>query len=106
MTAGPGTSPDRVEQAARSIADRLGAVPEAFAPVYWRHRRAYDLGLSAGEYWRRVATDLSLAGTPPADDLIAIVVDSWMSFRVEMWQLAAGARAAGIRTAVLSNGIR
>ncbi len=88
------------------MASTLGVVPEAFAPVYWRHRRAYDLGLSAGEYWRRVATDLSLAGTPPADDLIAIDVDSWMSFREEMWQLAAGARAAGIRTAVLSNGIR
>ena len=28
MTAAPGTSAERVEQAARSIADRLGAVPE------------------------------------------------------------------------------
>ena len=29
-----------------------------------------------------------------------------MSFREDMWRLAADARAAGIRTAVLSNGIR
>ena len=62
--------------------------------------------MPAHEYWQRVASDLSIDGNPPAEDLIAIDVASWMSFRGEMWQLAAEARAAGIRTAVLSNGIR
>ena len=88
------------------MAETIGAAPDAFAPAYWRHRRAYDLGLPAGDYWQRVADDLSIAGPPPAADLIAIDVDSWMSFREDMWRLAADARAAGIRTAVLSNGIR
>jgi putative hydrolase of the HAD superfamily len=88
------------------MAAQLGVPPERFAPAYWRHRRSYDLGLPAHEYWQRVASDLSINGNPPAADLIAIDVASWMSFRDEMWQLAADARAAGIRTAVLSNGIR
>ena len=88
------------------MAARLGVGPDAFAAAYWRHRRAYDLGLPASEYWQHVATDLSIDGPPPAADLIAVDVESWMSFREEMWQLAAEARAAGIRTAVLSNGIR
>jgi putative hydrolase of the HAD superfamily len=88
------------------MAAQLGVPPERFAPAYWRHRRSYDLGLPAHEYWQRVASDLSINGNPPAEDLIAIDVASWMSFRDEMWQLAADARAAGIRIAVLSNGIR
>jgi putative hydrolase of the HAD superfamily len=88
------------------MAAQLDVPPERFAQAYWRHRRSYDLGLPAHEYWQRVASDLSIDGNPPAEDLIAIDVASWMSFRDEMWQLAAEARAAGIRTAVLSNGIR
>jgi putative hydrolase of the HAD superfamily len=88
------------------MAETIGANTDAFAPAYWRHRRAYDLGLPAGEYWQRVADDLSIAGRPPVTELVALDVDSWMSFREEMWQFAAEARAGGIRTAVLSNGIR
>ena len=88
------------------MAAQLDVPVERFTQAYWRHRRSYDLGLPAREYWRRVASDLSIDGDPPAADLIAIDVASWMSFREEMWQLAAVARAAGIRTAVLSNGIR
>jgi putative hydrolase of the HAD superfamily len=88
------------------MAAQLDVPTERFAQAYWRHRRSYDLGLPAHEYWQRVASELSIDGNPPAEDLIAIDVASWMSFRDEMWQLAAEARAAGIRTAVLSNGIR
>jgi putative hydrolase of the HAD superfamily len=88
------------------MAAHLGAAPEAFAAAYWRHRRSYDLGLPADEYWQRVASDLSIDGTPPTAALIAVDVASWMSFREDVWRLAAEARAAGIRTAVLSNGIR
>jgi putative hydrolase of the HAD superfamily len=88
------------------MAAQLDVPSERFAQAYWRHRRSYDLGLPAREYWRRVASDLSIDGDPPGADLIAIDVASWMSFREEMWQLAAVARAAGMRTAVLSNGIR
>jgi len=89
-----------------AMAAKLGAPADTFAAAYWRHRRAYDLGLAASEYWQRVARDLSIDGGLPTADLIAVDVASWMSFREEMWQLAAAARAAGIRTAVLSNGIR
>jgi putative hydrolase of the HAD superfamily len=89
-----------------TMAATLGAPADAFAVAYWRHRRAYDLGLPASEYWQRVANDLSSDGNAPVADLIAADVASWMTFREEMWQLAATARATGIRTAVLSNGIR
>jgi len=88
------------------MAAQMGVAADVFAPAYWRHRRSYDLGLPADEYWQRVATDLAIDRSPATADLIAIDVDSWMAFREEMWQLAAEARAAGIRTAVLSNGIR
>jgi putative hydrolase of the HAD superfamily len=88
------------------MAAKLGVAADVFAPAYWHHRRSYDLGLPADEYWQRVANDLAIDRAPATADLIAIDVDSWMSFREEMWQLAAEARAAGIRTAVLSNGIR
>lgn len=88
------------------MAAKLGVPADAFAPAYWQHRRSYDLGLHADEYWHRVARDLGVGGSLAIADLIAIDVDSWMSYREEMWQLAADVRAAGLRTAVLSNGIR
>jgi putative hydrolase of the HAD superfamily len=94
--------PDAIQQ----MASHMGVRSDAFAAAYWRHRRAYDLGLAASEYWERVAIDLAIDATPPTAELIAVDVASWMSFREEIWQLAADARTAGIRTAVLSNGIR
>ena len=97
--------PQRPDAIAR-MAALFDVAPEVFAPVYWRHRRAYDLGLPAADYWQRVATDLSIDTAPRTEALTEVDVDSWMSFREDVWELAREARAAGIRTAVLSNGIR
>ena len=86
-------------------ARRLGADPAAFRDAYWRHRHAYDADLSALAYWRRVAADARPDG-PALDDpawLIAADVASWTVYHEAVWALAARFRAAGGRTAFLSN---
>ena len=86
-------------------ARRLGADPLAFRDAYWRHRHAYDADLSALAYWRRVLADARADG-PALDDpswLIAADVASWTVYHEAVWALAARFRAAGGRTALLSN---
>ena len=86
-----------------TAARRLGADAAAFRAAYWQHRHAYDAGLPAEEYWQRVVT-AARAGAPidPAW-LIVSDVASWSVYHDEVWALAAGFRAAGGRTALLSN---
>jgi putative hydrolase of the HAD superfamily len=86
-------------------ARRLGAEPAAFRDAYWRHRHDYDADLSALEYWRRVVAD-ARPGGPSLDDpgwLIAADVASWTVYHEAVWTLADAFRAAGGRTALLSN---
>ena len=88
-------------------ARRLGADAAAFRAAYWQHRHAYDAYLTAAEYWGRVlAASRPGAGALDAADL------AWLSeadiasssvYRDEVWALAAEFRAAGGRTAFLSN---
>ena len=79
-----------------------------FHQRYWEHRPAYDCGLPADQYWRRV---LAHASQPPADaaGTIAALTDadvrSWTDYRDEMWDLTSSFRARGGKTAFLSNGI-
>jgi putative hydrolase of the HAD superfamily len=83
-----------------------GTCVDDFVGRYWRHRRDYDGGLAASLYWQRVleGLDNDSAGT------IARLVDedavSWGDYREEVWDIAAGFRARGGRTAMLSNGVR
>jgi putative hydrolase of the HAD superfamily len=92
------------------IGARLGASAPDVNAAYWRHRLAYDDGLPAGEYWRRVLGDLPDRGGPPDDAaaltdwLIEADVGSWLHFREEVWALARRFREKGGRTAILSNG--
>ncbi|HZP35152.1 MAG TPA: HAD family phosphatase [Methylomirabilota bacterium] len=86
-------------------ARRLGVEPDAFREAYWRHRHAYDAGLPAAAYWRRVVADVRPGG-PTLDDpawLIAADVASWTIYHEAVWSVAAAFRAAGGRTALLSN---
>ena len=59
-----------------AMAARLEVDPGAFRAAYWEHRHAYDGGLPAREYWRRVHATL---GRPcgPLDPLIQSDVASW-----------------------------
>ncbi len=89
------------------MASQLDANPTEFQGAYWRHRRDYDLGMPAADYWALVTRDLGL----PIDDglvasLIAIDIDSWTEYRDEMWTLAATFRAVGGKLGMLSNGVR
>ena len=88
------------------MADRAGIQVEAMHHGYWRHRHEYDMGLPAEEYWRRVLESRAPAADAALiESLIDLDVASWTAYREPVWQLAAAARAAGMRTAILSNGV-
>jgi putative hydrolase of the HAD superfamily len=79
-----------------------------FTERYWSHRPPYDAGLPAPEYWLRVlATPRDDA--PQKGDVIRELIEadyeSWTDYREEMWRLTADFKAAGGRTAMLSNGV-
>jgi putative hydrolase of the HAD superfamily len=89
------------------MAGQFGVPPAVMSGVYWRHRRDYDLGLTARDYWDLVARDLgSSLDDGMAESLITVDVDAWTDYRDEMWALAATFRAGGGRLGMLSNGVR
>jgi putative hydrolase of the HAD superfamily len=88
-----------------AMATELGIDRETFEPAYWRRRRAYDLGMPASEYWSATLGDLGVTSTTAIPALIDLDVQSWTGYREPMWALAASARAAGWKTAILSNGV-
>lgn len=88
-----------------AAARQLGADVTAFRAAYWQHRQAYDDGLPAAAYWQRVVAAGRADVLAPSDLawLIASDVASWSVYHDEVWALAARFRAAGGRTAFLSN---
>lgn len=88
-----------------AAARRLGADATAFRAAYWQHRHAYDSGLPAAAYWQRVVAAARPGRVVSIDPawLIASDVASWSVYHDEVWALAARFRAAGGRTALLSN---
>ncbi|MGH7349624.1 MAG: HAD family hydrolase [Candidatus Rokuibacteriota bacterium] len=86
-------------------ARRLGADATAFRAAYWQHRHAYDTGLPAAENWQCVGAAARPGALVPIDLawLIASDVASWSVYHDEVWALTAEFRAAGGRTAFLSN---
>jgi putative hydrolase of the HAD superfamily len=76
-----------------------------FEQAYWRHRRAYDLGRPAIEYWRDTLHDLGVSSLDPVDALIELDVQSWTRYREPMWTLTRDLRTSGMKTAILSNGV-
>ncbi len=99
-------NPESVE----AMACRARVSIDAFRAAYQLHRDAYDTGLPAEEFWRRV---LGTLGHPrSAPDFLATVtwlihsdVESWTQYRDEVWDLVRSFRANGGRTAFLSNGV-
>jgi putative hydrolase of the HAD superfamily len=92
--------------AQEQMARLCGVVTDAFEAAYWRHRRDYDLGVPAADYWRRVLADAgAVPGAALVEALIRTDVESWTHYAQEMWDLATDAHAEGIRTAILSNGV-
>jgi putative hydrolase of the HAD superfamily len=91
----------------REMARLLGVSEERFADAYWRRRSEYDLGLPTEEYWRLTVESLGLEppGGAQIETLVAQDVASWTCYRDAMWDLVRTFRAAGGRTAFLSNGV-
>ena len=88
------------------LASQLGVPESEMTQVYWRHRRDYDLGLPAREYWALVAQELGATlDEGLLASLITIDVDSWTDYRDEMWTLAETFRQGGGHLALLSNGV-
>ena len=97
-------------EAAARLASLCGARPDAFAAAYWEHRRGYDTHGSVSRYWRDVLASCAGRDLPPGPEwerllgaLVEVDVASWTLYLDDTWALAARARAAGVRTAVLSN---
>jgi putative hydrolase of the HAD superfamily len=90
------------------MAALAGLDDEGFRRRYWHHRRFYDGGAPADEYWKLV-----LAGPPPAANPTGAPIDrlkdadarSWTDYREDLWTLTAEFRARGGKTAFLSNGV-
>lgn len=87
------------------LADLCGLTREQFLEHYWGLRHAYDRGdFEPHEYWRRIG---AATGRSYSDDQIDEFrkrdVNFWVRLDQSMMRWAADVRAAGIRTAVLSN---
>ena len=85
---------------------RLLEVPvDDFVPVTWRYRDAYDKAeLSPSRYWTVVARELSRTiSKPQLEELIALDTRSWSYPHPVTPAWAQALRAAGLRTAILSN---
>jgi len=87
------------------MAEIIGVDRERFEQAYWRHRRAYDLGRRATDYWRDALHDLGVGDHAVLESLIDLDVQSWTRYREPMWTLARDVRASGVKTAILSNGV-
>lgn len=93
-----------------AMAERLGVTLDAFRAAYWQHRRPYDAGLPAVDYWRRVLGTIGWNVREPQvpatiEWLVETDVASWVEYRDGVWALARWFRATGRRTAFLSNGV-
>ena len=83
------------------MASFLGLPVNQFQPMSWTHRMAYDAGqLTPHAYWRTIHPDLS---GPDIEHLVALDNHSWSEPNLPMARWAADLRAAGIKTAILSN---
>jgi len=89
----------------RRAAETAGLPISDFMPAFWANRIRYDAGLcTPEEYWHAVARS---AGTPIADRripaLVRCEIELWNQYDSRVLAWASQLRAAGYRTAILSN---
>lgn len=93
-------APAKIERMARIG----GLEPEAFAVRYGAERGPYDRGdLSPLEYWSRVFRDTVVLGDGLIDTLRQWDVEMWSDVNRNMTDWLGALRAAGFKTALLSN---
>src|ERR1700682_3802957 len=93
----------------RSDLDAMAAVlsldAAEFDPIYWRYRLPYDRSdLDRESYWKQVARDANReVSESQIESLVALDNQSWTHPDLVMTRWAESLRAAGVRTAILSN---
>jgi len=87
------------------LASVLGAPADEVDRVMWKHRMPYDRAdLSATEYWNMVAAECSRTLTrDQIESILEIDARSWARPHPATPHWVAQMRAAGLRTAILSN---
>jgi putative hydrolase of the HAD superfamily len=93
------------DQRWRRAAETAGLPVADFMNAFWAHRIHYDAGLcQPEEYWQTVART---AGTRFDEDripaLIRVEIELWNNYDSRLLQWTTQLRAAGYRTAILSN---
>ncbi|MGC3999423.1 MAG: HAD family phosphatase [Anaeromyxobacter sp.] len=94
-------------EAMPAMARTAGVALEALHAAYWGERFPYDLHGDGPRFWREV---LARCGAPaPTGEQLASLMEqdgrSWTRYHEPVWDLALAFRAAGGRTAMLSNGV-
>ena len=89
----------------KRAAETAGLPVSDFMNAFWAHRIRYDAGLcQPEEYWHAVAHTAGThfeASKIPA--LIRVEIELWNNFDFRLFQWTSQLRAAGYRTAILSN---
>lgn len=82
-----------------------GLSPEIFDAHYWKYRLDYDRGtLNGRTYWQSIARDAGLSLTPvQVSTLIEQDILLWATVDPIMLDWATRVKAAGFKTAILSN---
>ncbi len=91
-------------RALTALADALDMPESDFAPAYWAHRDAYDLGGAPEEYWHGVAAGLGRSlDAEWVERLDRIDTECWAVLAPEADRLLARLAARGTPLGVLSN---
>ena len=92
------------QERVHEMAQILDVPPAEFAKAYWHDRHAYDIGQFDGPaYWAGIAGLLGKETSSRVDELIDLDIRSWMQLNEDMMPWVQAVRAAGLRTAILSN---
>ncbi|QBI55234.1 HAD family hydrolase [Streptomonospora litoralis] len=98
------TPPPEDQKAMQEVA---GVAPEDLWAAYWSERRAYDRGIEAVEFWRRVARRVGAEwSSATVHELWALDVGSWIHVREDSAHLLDRLSGDGVRLALLSNAPR
>jgi putative hydrolase of the HAD superfamily len=93
------------EKAMKDMADLAGIDTALMRRIYWDNRPIYDQGLVTGaEYFKNILADVGVFADPELiEKLIVRDLLSWSTINPETEKLMKDLKAAGFKTAILSN---
>jgi putative hydrolase of the HAD superfamily len=93
-------APGKIER----LAHLAGLNPESFAARYHQERNPYDRGdLTPADYWSKVVSGTVVLNDELVGTLRRLDVEMWSDVNHEMTEWLREVRAAGLKTALLSN---